>query len=206
MAVEPPAEEADSGHFRWGISPMFGTFFPGPTTVSFGLELRFGYAFNQQTTIYGNMAAVAGVGFGIDSTPGSTAASVSAVTFWQIGPNIDHIIAGPLFVGGGVGVGRAGWGIIEAKAGNGGAGSRTVLAAGFTPSLDGRIGISTGSPNPKTGKRHGFYLALDVRMLIGLNAVETRVEANQAGGTSTVVDDTASIGFAPMLHIGYDQR
>src|SRR5690349_11333500 len=33
-----PAPTPNEGHFRWGLSPTGGTFFPGPTTVAFGIE------------------------------------------------------------------------------------------------------------------------------------------------------------------------
>jgi hypothetical protein len=202
-----PPEPPNDGHFRWGLSPMFGTFFPGPTTVALGFEGRFGYAFNQMLTVYGNVAAVGGIGFGADTDDkGGGSASVSAISFWVFGANVDALLVGPLFVGGGAGFGKAGWGVVEAHGSNNGAGSRVIAAGGWTPSIDGRIGISTGSPNPQTGKRSGFYLALDVRMLFAPDSAETKQEATATGGTQQVTTDTTAIGICPMLHLGFDSR
>jgi len=204
--AEPP-EPPNDGHFRWGLSPMFGTFFPGPTTFSLGFEVRMGYALNQMITVYGNAAAVGGIGFGTDvDDKGNGSASISAVSYWVLGANVDALVAGPLFVGGGAGIGKAGWDVVEAHGGTGGAGSKVIAAGGWAPSFDGRIGISTGSPNPQTGKRNGFYLALDIRVLIAPNASETRQEATASGAQQQVTTDTTAIGVAPMLHIGFDSR
>jgi len=185
---------------------MFGTFFPGPTTFSIGIEARFGWALNQTITVYGNAAAVGGIGFGADVDDKGGSASVSAVSYWVLGANVDALVVGPLFVGGGAGIGKAGWGVIEEHASSNGGGSKVIAAGGWTPSIDGRIGISTGSPNPQTGKRAGFYLALDVRVLIAPNGTETTQEATATGGRQSVVTDTTAIGIAPMLHLGFDSR
>lgn len=205
-ASQPPPEPPNDGHFRWGLSPLFGTFFPGPTTVALGFEVRLGWAFNQTVTVYGNGVAVGGFGFGADADDKGGSIGISAISFWQLGANIDALLAGPLFAGGGVGIGKAGWGVLEAHGSDTSAGAHTIAAGGFAPSLDGRIGISTGSPNPQTGKRTGFYLALDVRVLFAPNATETRQEANASGSQQSVVTDTFAVGVSPMLHIGFDQR
>lgn len=84
-AEQPPPP--NDGHFRWGLSPMFGTFFPGPTTIALGFEGRFGYALNQTVTVYGNVAAVGGVGFGADvMATGGTQKVVTGTTAIGISP------------------------------------------------------------------------------------------------------------------------
>lgn len=206
----PPTEPPDDGHFRWGLSPMFGTFFPGPTTVALGLEVRIGWAFNQIVTAYGSLGSVAGIGFGADVSGDDKSVSVSAISYWYLGANVDALLAGPLFVGGGAAIGKAGWGVVEAHGSSSGGGSDVIAAAGWTPSLDARLGISTGTPSLATGKRSGFYLALDVRVLFAPNATETREQANassnSASGSAKITTDTTAVGIAPMLHLGFDSR
>lgn len=99
---------------------MFGTFFPGPTTVALRFEGRFGYSVNQTLSLYGSLGAVGGIGFGADVDSKGGSASVSAVSFWYIGANADALLAGPLFVGGGAGIGKAGWGVVSANASSAG--------------------------------------------------------------------------------------
>lgn len=186
---------------------MFGTFFPGPTTIALGFEGRVGYAFNRTVTVFGSATAVAGVGFGADVNENGGSASVSAISYWALGVNADALLAGPLFVGGGVGLGKGGWGVVRANASNNGSGGSEVIAAGgLMPSLDGRIGLITGSFSEFTGKRAGFMIALDLRMLIAPNASTTRQQAGPTGASQSVTTDTTAIGFCPMLHLGFDLR
>lgn len=204
-APATPAEPPDEGHFRWGLSPSIGTFFPGPTTLSFGLEGRFGYAFNQMVTAYGSVGSAAGIGFGGDTTANGASLSVSAISYWYVGANVDALVAGPLFVGAGAAIGRGGWGVVSQSASSSG-GSQEVIAAGGTmPSADARIGLHVGKWNDK-GKRPGFAIALDLRVLIAPDSASTKQSANASGASQSVTTDTTAVGYSPMLMLGYDLR
>lgn len=206
----PAAQEAEQtppegGHFRWGLSPSIGTFFPGPTTLAFGFEGRFGYSFNPDVSLYGGIGAVAGLGIGGSSDVNGASFSISAVTYWYLDANVDTMLAGPLFVGGGVGFGRGAFGIVKATSTSNGAGSELTSASGIMPQVNARIGLTTGKVMQATGKRSGFSIALDLRMLIAPSSTST-VSTAGATGTQTNETSTTAIGFSPMLLIGYESR
>jgi hypothetical protein len=200
----PPAP--DGGHFRWGLSPMAGTFFPGPTTIAFGIEGRVGYAFNQTVTAFGSLGAVGGVGFGGSASSTGASASVSAVSYWYLGANVDALVAGPLFVGGGAAIGRGGWGVVSAAASSSGGSQEVIAAGGLMPQFNARLGLATGTPSPTTGKRSGFSVALDLRVLVAPDSVSTKQSAGAGGATQSVTTNTTEIGISPMLMLGYEQR
>lgn len=201
-----PAEPADEGHFRWGISGMGGSFFPGPTTIAFGAEGRVGYALDRTLTLYGSIGSVAGIGFGGEVSNTNSSLSVSAVSYWYIGANVDALLAGPLFVGAGAAVGRGAWGVVSQSAGSNGASQEVIAAGGFMPSADARLGLHFGKTKDN-GKRSGFVLALDMRVLIAPDSAQTNQNASSTGGASqSVTTSTTAVGFAPMLMLGYDLR
>lgn len=201
-----PAEGADEGHFRWGISGMGGSFFPGPTTIAFGAEGRVGYALDRTLTLYGSLGSVAGIGFGGEVSNNNSSLSVSAVSYWYIGANVDALVAGPLFVGAGAAFGKGAWGVVSQSAGTNGAGQEVIAAGGFMPSADARLGLHFGKTKDN-GKRGGFVLALDLRVLIAPDSAETKQSASSTGGASqSVTTDTTAIGYSPMLMLGYDMR
>jgi hypothetical protein len=201
-----PAEPPDDGHFRWGISPMGGTFFPGPTTIAFGIEGRAGYAFNQSVTLFGSIGSVAGVGFGGDVTQNGAAVSVSAISYWYIGANVDALVAGPLFVGAGAAIGRGGWGVVSQSASSTGGSQEVIAAGGLMPSANARLGLHVGKVNEKTGKRPGFAIALDLRVLIAPDSASTSQSAGSGGASQSVTTSTTAVGYSPMLMLGYDLR
>ena len=210
-AAAAPAAEAEpkppeEGHFRWGISPSIGTFFPGPSTLALGLEARFGYSFNPDVSLYGGIGAVAGVGFGATSEVNGSSFSVSAVSYWYLDANVDTMLSGPLFVGGGAGIGRGAWGVAKATSTSNGAGQELTAASGLMPQLNARIGLTTGKVRPKTGKRSGFSIALDLRMLIAPSSSSSVETTNANGGASTSETSKTAVGFSPMLLIGYESR
>jgi len=201
-----PAPTPNEGHFRWGISPTGGTFFPGPTTIAAGIEGRAGYAFNQTVTLFGSLGTAAGIGLGGDVTANGASASVSAISYWYIGANVDALLVGPLFVGAGAAIGRGGWGVVSQSASSSG-GSQEVTAAGGTmPSGNARIGLMTGKLNEKTGKRSGFAIALDLRVLVAPDAASTSQQASASGASQNVTTSTTAIGYSPMLMLGYELR
>jgi hypothetical protein len=201
-----PVAPANEGHFRWGVSPKLGTFFPGPTTIAFGIEGRTGWALNQTVSIYGCFGGVAGVGFGAEVNSSGGAASISAVSYWYLGANVDALLTGPLFVGGGAAIGRGAWGVLSGSVSSAGGTQETIAAAGIMPSLDGQIGLATGSLNPYTGKRSGFSIALDVRALIAPDSVSTKQTAGLGSASQAVTTSTTALGVSPMLMLGYDSR
>jgi hypothetical protein len=194
------------GHFRWGLSPMGGSFFPGPATVAFGIEGRAGYAFNDTITLFGSLGGVAGVGFGGDLNANGASASVSAVSYWYAGANVDALLAGPLFVGGGAAIGKGGWGAVSQSASSSGGSQEVTAAGGIMPSLNARLGLATGKLNRQTGKRSGFAIALDLRMLIAPDSTSTAQSAGTGGVSQTVATNTTAIGWSPMLMMGYELR
>lgn len=203
--TEPPAP-AEEGHFRWGISPSVGTFFPGPTTIAFGIEGRAGWALNRTVTVFGSLGSVGGVGFGGSVSANGGSASVSAVSYWYVGANVDALVARPLFVGAGAAIGRGGWGVVSDSASSSGAGQEVIAAGGLMPQLDARIGLALGRQSAESGKLAGFTLALDLRMLIAPDAASTKQTAGVGGASQSVTTSTTALGFSPMLMLGYDLR
>lgn len=204
---QAPAEKDETpGHFRWGISPMAGTFFPGPTTVAFGIEGRAGYAFNDRVTLFGSLGAVDGVGFGGSVSSTGASASVSAISYWYVGANVDALLAGPLFAGAGASIGKGGWGVVSQSASTSGGSQDVVAAGGIMPSLDARLGLTTGKLNKQTGKRSGFAIALDLRMLIAPNSASVAQNAGSGGASQSASTSTTAIGWSPMLMMGYELR
>lgn len=201
-----PAATPNEGHFRWGVSPMAGTFFPGPTTVAFGVEGRAGYAFNQTVTLFGTLGTAAGVGLGGDVSANGASTQVSAISYWYIGANVDALVAGPLFVGAGAAIGKGGWGVVSQSAGSSGGSQEVVAAGGVMPSGNVRLGLMTGSLNEKTGKRGGFAIALDLRVLVAPDSASTSQQASATGASQSVTASTTAIGYSPMLMLGYELR
>jgi hypothetical protein len=211
-APAPPADPApipvaaDRPHFRWGVSPSAGTFFPGPTTVAFGIEGRAGYAFNDTVTVFGSLGGVGGVGFGGSVGNGGGSASVSAVSYWYMGANVDALIAKPFFIGGGAALGRGGWGVVKDSASSTGGSQEVIAAGGFIPQLDGRLGLALGRRSADSGKYSGVTIALDLRVLAALDSASTKQVAGVGGASQSVTTSTTALGFSPMLMIGYDVR
>jgi len=201
-----PVSTPNEGHFRWGVSPMAGTFFPGPTTVAFGVEGRAGYAFNQTVTLFGTLGTAAGVGLGGDVSAKGASTEVSAISYWYIGANIDALVAGPLFVGAGAAIGKGGWGVVSQSASSAGGSQEVVAAGGVMPSGNLRLGLMTGKLNEKTGKRGGFAIALDLRVLIAPDSASSSQQASASGASQSVATSTTAIGYSPMLMLGYELR
>ena len=65
---------------------------------------------------------------------------------------------------------------------------------------------ATGKLNPKTGKRSGFAIALDLRMLIAPDSATTSQSAGAGGVSQAVATNTTAIGWSPMLMMGYELR
>lgn len=205
-AAATPEEPPNEGHFRWGISGMAGTFFPGPTTIAFGVEGRAGYAFDQTVTLFGSVGSVGGIGFGGDVSSTGGSLSVSAVSYWYIGANIDALLAGPLFAGAGVAIGRGGWGVVSQSASSGGASQEVIAAGGIMPSGNLRLGLMAGKLNQKTGKRSGFMFALDLRVLVAPDSASTQQSGGNGGASQSVTTSTTAVGYSPMLMLGYELR
>lgn len=203
-AAVPPEEQ---GRFRWGLGLGLGSFFPGPTTFALGPEIRLGYSLNNTVSIFGLAGAVGGIGFGGSVNANGASAELQAVSYTYLGANVDAMLAGPLFAGGGASIGRGGWGSVAVAASTSGGAQEVVAAGGWMPQLNARIGLAAGSPSPTSPKRSGISVALDLRVLIAPDSASTKQSANTSGGAQqSVTASTTAIGFAPMLLLGIDTR
>jgi hypothetical protein len=177
-----------------------------PRALIFGAEGRLGYQVNSMLGVYGTAGFAAGFGIGASSDAKGSSAGISGVSYWYLGANAEALLADPLFIAGGFGIGGAAWGSISGgvNSAESSASGETIAAGGLTPQGNVRVGLGFGNRNPTTGKKSGLTLALDLRVLWAPNSVKETAAGGPNG--ASVKTDTAAFGFAPMLMIGYDLR
>lgn len=206
-AADAPVEREEQGRVRWGVNAQLGLFLP-QTAVMIGAQGRVGYQFSRLLAIYGDIGA--NVGFGIGgsvSRSGAVQGSINIVTYWKLAALAeltlgDHfnVAAGPLIASGA-------WAGISAGAdASGSANQTTVVAGGWMPGLDARLGFGFGSRNPNTGRRSGFNIGLDFVVLFAPNSLYTRTEAGAGGASVEVKSNGLAVGFVPTLTLGFDAR
>jgi hypothetical protein len=205
-AADAPVEREEEGRIRWGVNAQLGVFLP-QTAVMFGAQGRVGYQFSSLLAVYGDIGADVGIGIGGSVSPsGATSASINIVTYWKLAALAeltlgDHfnVAAGPLIASGA-------WAGISAAASNSGATQSTVVAGGWMPGVDARLGFGFGSKNPHTGRRSGFNIGLDFVVLFSPNSLYTHTEAGAGGASVEVQNSGLAVGFVPTLTLGYDAR
>lgn len=200
------------GRFRFGIAAGLGTFFPGPM-ISYGLAGRAGWQFTNILGAYATFGKTSGLWLGgslnVGSGGASISQSVSFVDYWQFGLEGEAILGNRFYVAAGPKIVNGGWGFIAQSVG-GGSGGASVnqtagVVSGWLPAVGTRIGLAFGKPNPETGRRGGFNMAIDTTFVFGSGGVKVN---QSAGGTgiSQSVAPLGGVGITPMLTFGYELR
>jgi hypothetical protein len=203
-----PIEPKDESRARFGLSLNGGSFFPGPFTIALGAEARLGYQLNNDVGVYGQLGGTAGLGAGTSTDGASATASVSAVTYWYLGANIESLLGESFFVAGGAAIGRGGWGVLSgtvAASSSRAASGSTVVAGGLMPQFNARIGFAPGK-RALDGTKRGLSFAFDLRALLAPNSERNEVVVGANGASTNQRTSTFAVGFAPMLMIGFDTR
>jgi hypothetical protein len=203
----PVAEE--EGRVRWGIDGQIGVLLP-QTTVTFGAEGRVGYQVNRTFGVFVNGGATFGFGVGGSVNPnGTTSASISVAGWWKLGVLGEVTLFDRLSFAAGPAIADGGWAGVAATASNtngGSASTTTVVAGGFMPALDLKVGLNLGRRNERTGRRSGFNIGLDLLVLFAPNAAYTKVTGDSMGGSVTANTSGLAVGVMPALTLGYDAR
>ncbi len=207
----PPPPDApmveEQGRVRWGIDGQIGLLLP-QTTVTFGAEGRIGYQVNRTFGVFVNGGATFGFGVGGSVNPnGTTSASISVAGWWKLGVLGEMTLFDRLSIAAGPAIADGGWAGVAASANtNGAASTTTVVAGGFMPALDLKIGLNLGHRNERTGRRSGFNIGLDVLFLFAPNAAYATVTGDSMGGSVTANTTGLAVGVMPALTLGYDAR
>ncbi len=198
----PPA--ASSGmRVRWGVSGALGYLLPA-SAVDFGASGRIGVQLNENLGVFGDIGYVAGIGLGGSISGSSASVSVSAVSFWHLTPTVE-LDLGKFFLAAGPLIGNGGWGQISQSADeNGNVSQYVVAASGFLLGMDVKTGLTFGAQQP-SGKRSGFTLALDFKLLT-VPVASVSQQAGSGGVSQSIRTGDRIIGMTPMLTLGYESK
>lgn len=192
---------ADAGRVRWGVNAQVGAFIPTPL-VSFGAEGRIGYSFNRTFAAYLSVGGGSGLFFGGSAGATGGSLSISVMSQWYVGAMAEANLGDSFFVALGPGIGRFSLAGLTVAASTTGAGEQVSALGGWTPSVDLKFGFTFGKRNPESGRRGGFTLAIDARLVLPTDSIFV---SNGTGGQSVEVHKTAW-GIVPMLMLGYDSH
>jgi hypothetical protein len=206
-ATGPAAVSPESaGRVRWGVNAQLGTLIPGPM-VAFGVDGRVGWTFNRMFALYGTFGYAAGAWIGGSFSGSGGSVTASGLGNWYLGVNGEMNLGDLFFVAAGPGIGSGGWATVGVGAdSSGSATQRATAASGILPSLDLKLGFGFGKRNPETGRRGGFTLGIDARLLFAPNSVFAEQSASGGGASQTVETRGMAVGLVPMLMLGYDSR
>lgn len=214
LEAAAPAPAADApmrdpgGRVRWGIGAGAGMHFGTPYPVFGGqLKGRVGYQFTNLLGVYVDIGTDFGIGGQISLTPsqgGSASGTLISHFFIQA---LAELMLGDLFyVAGGGGLAHGSLAILGVDASTNSGGISAIVAGGFNPAFDVKLGFGFGKPKPGSWRRGGFNLGIDLQMVLHTNALVTRVQGG-TGGASITVDTRETVFTAtPMLTLGYDAR
>jgi len=202
----PPAEPsaaslADAGRIRWGVNGQLGAFIPTPL-VSFGAEGRIGWSFNRLFAAYLQVGGGSGLFFGGSAGSSGGSLSISVMSQWYVGAMAEVNLGDVFFVALGPGIGRFSLAGLTVAASTTGGGEQVSALGGWTPSVDLKFGFTFGKRNPESGRRGGFTLAIDARLVLPTDSVYV---TNGTGGQSVEVHKMGW-GIVPMLVLGYDSH
>lgn len=209
VAVAPVADapvEDPGGRVRWGVSAGLGWHLP-QSAFTVGAEGRIGY---QISNMFGAYAVIGGTGgFGIGGSVSGSGASVSitALSYWYLGGIAELMLGNLFYVGGGPVLANGALAGVSTSASTSGASVTTVVAAGWKPGLDLRLGLGFGKPRPGSFRRGGFNLGVDALILFHPDAIVGRVQGSSNGTAGVEVKTTElAVTVTPMLTFGYDAR
>jgi hypothetical protein len=193
------------GRVRWGLGGGIGWHSP---YGAFGLNLegRIGTQLGSVLSAYLAIGAHIGVGASAGVAGLGGAASGTLIGHFTMGALIELLLFHHLSVAGGpaFGLGAMGLGGLGIAV-NGGT-ITGVSAAGFKPGFDVRVGWGFHSPNPRTHKRRGFNIGIDVLTLFHPNGTQTEVTTDFQGSQTTVQKTATLVTVTPMLTLSYESR
>ncbi|MFZ5441034.1 MAG: hypothetical protein ACOZQL_13585 [Myxococcota bacterium] len=191
---------------RWGVSGNLGWHLP-QSAFTIGAEGRIGYQVSNIFSAYAVIGATGGFGIGANVSATSASVSVTALSYWYFGALAEAMFGNLFYVAGGPVLASGALAGVAAGGGTGGAQVTTVVAAGWKPGIDVRLGMGFGRPNPTTFRRGGFNLGLDALVLFHPDALVGRVQANSDGSAGAEVKtNELAVTVTPMLMLGYDSR
>lgn len=203
VAVEPARDPG--GRVRWGLGGGIGWHSP---YGAFGLQLegKIGTQLGSVLSAYLAIGAHLGVGVGAGVAGLGAQANGTLIGHFTMAALVElllfhhlSIAAGPAFGLGAMGLGGLG---IATTGGT----ITGVSSAGFKPGFDLRAGWGFHSPNPRTHRRRGFNIGVDVLTLFHLNGTVTEVATDFSGAQTTVQRAQTLVTVTPMLTLGYDSR
>ncbi|MFT3712120.1 MAG: hypothetical protein QM817_31135 [Archangium sp.] len=208
VAAPAPVEEVSvdpGGRVRWGLGGGIGWHSP---YGAFGLNLegRIGTQLGSVVSAYLAIGAHIGVGASAGVTGLGGAATGTLIGHFTMGALVELLFANHFSVAGGpaFGLGAMGLGGLGIAV-NGGT-ITGVSAAGFKPGFDLRLGWGFHSPNPRTHKRRGFNIGVDVLTLLHPNGTQTEVTTDFNGAQTTVQKTSTLVTVTPMLTLSYESR
>lgn len=193
-------------HLRWGFSGNVGLFFANPQAFALGPEGRVGYQLNSVLGFYGSLGAVGGVGIGASASDTGVSGGLSAVSYWYGSASAEAVLADLFLVAAGLGIGKGAWASTSVSADQTSGSTEQVAAGGIMPQANARIGLAFGDRSRRNGKKDGFTLALDGRLLWAPNSVSQQISGGATGGGITQTVETSAVSVTPMLVFGYDVR
>jgi hypothetical protein len=208
LVQDAPVTEAPrdpGGRVRWGMGGGIGWHSP---YGAFGLSLegRIGSQFGSVLSAYVAIGAHVGVGAGLAGNGLGAAAQGTLIGHLTVAGLIEllfahhfSVAAGPAFGLGAMGLGGLG---IATTGGT----ITGVSAAGFKPGFDVRAAWGFHAPNPRTHRRRGFVIGVDVLTLFHLNGTVTEVVTDFNGAETTVSRSSTLVTVTPMLTLGYESR
>lgn len=204
VAAEPVHVDP-GGRVRWGLGGGLGWHSP---YGAFGLNLegRVGTQLGSVLSAYFAIGAHLGLGVGAGVAGLGASAQGTLIGHFTMGALVELLLfhrlsvaAGPAFALGAMGLGGLNIAV--------GGGSITgVSAAGFKPGFDVRLGWGFHAPNPRTHRRRGFNIGVDVLTLFHPNGIVTEVETDFSGAQTTVERARTLVTVTPMLTLSYESR
>lgn len=203
-AAEPPMPS--SMRFRWGVGGDIGYFIP-VNILDFGAQAHFGVQLNETLAVFGELGFLFGVGIGGSASSNGASVSVAALGFWDLGVMAEATFSDHFFLAGGPMLFGGGWTAVSQSATSSGNTNQQVVAAGgdVLPGVDVRVGYTFGGRNPETGRRSGFTLSLDAKVMYATVSSVSQ-SAGSTGASQSVNVGDHQIGITPMLLIGYEAR
>lgn len=195
----------ERARLRWGIDGAIGFHSP---YGAFGLGLE-GHIGTQLTNFLGAYLAIGGhLGVGVGYGVAGLGAQVSgtAIAHFTMAALIEAIIANHFWLAAGPAFGLGGMALGGLGIATTGGTITGVSAGGFKPGFDVRAGWGFHSPNPRTGRRKGFNLGVDVLVLFHPNGTVTEVATDFQGSQVTVERTRTLTTVTPMITLGYESR
>lgn len=210
VQAAPAEPEVDQGgRVRWGLNANLGWHIPSPA-LTLGAEGKIGYVFSNLFNAYAVVGGTFGLGFGVTSSVQGASVSATVLSYYYFGAiaelmfgNLFYVGAGPIFASGayvGTSVGADASGVAQVQG---------IVAAGFKPGVDLRLGLGFSRPNAAKGfRRGGFNIGLDAMLILHPNSIISTVKADGPNGSAGASVDTTGLtaSLVPMLTLGYESR